>query len=94
MWDLEGKKGDAPLMCFQGHPDDIRCIGWFGVDLNQTDQTGITPLMTAAESGLVDVVKVLLQCVEIDAWIGDRCDYVYVYVYMYVIMCMCMCICM
>ena len=72
VWDLEADDGSKPLHIFKGHTDDIRCLAWYGVGVNVTDAAGTSPLMTAAELGLEDIVKMLLDCVGIDPWIGDR----------------------
>jgi hypothetical protein len=52
VWNIDGDQGSKPLHTFHGHTDDIRCLAWYGVNVNTTDQVGITPLMTAAELGL------------------------------------------
>lgn len=52
VWNIDGDQGSKPLHTFHGHTDDIRCLAWYGVDVNTTDHVGISPLMTAAELGL------------------------------------------
>jgi len=72
VWNLDGGDGCAPLMKLVGHADDVRCLSWYGPDVNVTDRIGISPLMMACESGLPEVAKLLLTCADIDCWAGDH----------------------
>ena len=58
---------------FSAHSsEDIRCIAWYGVDVNLCDGRGLTPLMLASERGLEEVVRRLLRCAGINVWLGDK----------------------
>lgn len=71
-WDLSAKNGAGPILKFVGHTDDVRCLSWYGVDVNCTDRIGISPLMSACHNGLASMVELLLECAGIDVWIGDH----------------------
>jgi ankyrin repeat protein/Ca2+-binding EF-hand superfamily protein len=72
VWDFLAPEGSPPLHRLTGHKDDIRCIGWYGVDVNLTDPRGMTALMLAAERGLEKVIARLLGCAGINVWLGDK----------------------
>ena len=72
VWDFLAPDGSPPMHRLKGHKDDIRCIGFYGVDVNLTDGRGLTALMLAAERGLENVVARLLGCAGIDVWLGDK----------------------
>ena len=78
IWDLGNdglaglSDGLAPCHRLQSHKDDIRCIAWYGVDVNLCDGRGLTPLMLASERGLEEVVRRLLRCAGINVWLGDK----------------------
>ena len=72
VWNFLAADGAPPMHRLTGHKDDIRCVGWYGVDVNLTDGRGLSALMLAAERGLDNVVARLLGCAGINAWLGDK----------------------
>ena len=72
VWNFLAPNGGAPLHRLFGHKDDIRSLGWYGVDVNLTDERGLSALMLAAERGLDDIVARLLRCAGINVWLGDK----------------------
>jgi ankyrin repeat protein len=72
IWNFLAPDGAPPMHRLKGHKDDIRCIDFYGVDVNLTDGRGLSALMLAADRGLDNVVARLLGCAGIDVWLGDK----------------------
>ncbi|KAJ1488197.1 ankyrin repeat-containing domain protein [Baffinella frigidus] len=69
---IKPRSSSAPIRRFLGHGDDVRCVSWYGVDVNLTDPTGNTPLMVACDRGHTDIARRLLATHGIDVWAGDK----------------------